>query len=122
MFYVRSDDEEVAAVGADVVGSVLGIIFDDEDERIGRVGTVSNLVDQQSGRVVIVGHLQLGRIYSINRRAEAAEMVVGEANHREGWESIRFDLLLEFTRPLFVAKEVGECVVVPAEAKIGDFE
>ena len=61
-----------------MVGTVLSVILDDEDQ--GRIGRLSSgdALDHQAQRIIIVGHLRLDRIHPVDGLVEIPEMIVGE--------------------------------------------
>src|ERR1017187_1949968 len=119
---VGANDEGKTAVAADVVGAILRIVFNHEDERVVGVGAVGDLVDRQSYRVVVVGNLKLRRVHTETRAAEAAEMVMIVSQESQIGHETGLDLLVEFPRPFRVAEEIGEALVEGTEAEIGAAE
>lgn len=49
-----------AAVGVNVVAAILGIVLDDEDERVIGVDALGDLLNEHADRVVVIGDLRLG--------------------------------------------------------------
>ena len=61
-----------------MVGPVLGVVLNDEDQgRIGRFST-GNAFNDQPERKIVVGHLSLDGVHSVDGLVELTEMVVGE--------------------------------------------
>ena len=54
LFHIGAHDECDAAVGIDVVGAVLRIVFDHEDQRVVLVLAISDLLHQQSNGIVVI--------------------------------------------------------------------
>ena len=53
---VRAQNQTNGATGIDVVGTILCVVFDDEDRRLFPVGAVADAIDQLTDRPVVVGH------------------------------------------------------------------
>ncbi len=122
LLHIRSNDESKTAVAADVVGAILGIVFDDEDESVVGIGAVCDLIHRLSYRVVVVGNLKFGRVHAEAGGAEVAEMVMIVAQENQVGEFVGLNLLVEFALPLFVAEEIGVALIEGPEAGIGEFE
>src|SRR5208282_1497087 len=118
LLYIRSNDESKTAVATDVIGAILGIVFNHEDERVAGVGAVGDLIGRQSYRVVVVGHLKFRRVHTETSGAEVAEVVMIISQQGQSWECIVLSLLVEFPRPFRVAEEVGVALIERPEAGI----
>ena len=119
LLHIRSNDESKTAVAADVVGAILGIVFNHEDERVVGVGAVGDLIDRQSYRVVVVGNLKFRRVHTETGGAEVAEVVMIIAQQSQTGHVVVLNLLVEFPRPFLVAEEIGEALVEGTETEIG---
>src|SRR5207245_11659268 len=73
---------------------------------------------QQAHRVVVVGHLPVGRIDAIDRGRKAAEMIVRQPHQLERWQVAVGRELVEFALPLLETPEIRELVVIAAEKRI----
>ena len=62
-----------------MVGAVLRIVLDDEDQRRVRGLAARDPLDDQAQGIIIVGHLRLDCVHAVDRFVEVAEMVVAEA-------------------------------------------
>jgi len=74
---VGADDVGGAAVGVDVIGTILGVVPDDEDEGVVLVAAMGDFVGDEADGVVIVGDLELRGVDAENRGAEAARVIGG---------------------------------------------
>ena len=79
MLDAGADQIGKAAVGIDMVGTILGIILDDDDQRVLARGRVGDDLGDAADRIVIVGDLAVGGVDPIDRLGKIAEMIVREA-------------------------------------------
>ena len=76
---ILADDENDAAMGIDVVGSVLGVVFEDENGGIVPIGAVGDGVDDSADGEIVVGNgsggagLPLGATGSVVVQEDARE-------------------------------------------------
>ena len=76
----RPNDQRHAAAGIHMVGAVLRVVLDDEDQRRSpRPRRARIPLDNQAEGKIIVRHLRLDRVHAIDRFVEVTEMVVAEA-------------------------------------------
>ena len=105
----------------DVVRAVLRVVLEHEDQRVVRVAAVRDLLDEQADRVVVVRLLRLGRVHAVDRRVEAAHVVVREAAPSRASAALPLgDVAVELALPLLEAPEVGQVGVEAAEVGIGE--
>ena len=60
-FHVRPDDIASGAMAVDVIDSVLGIIFGDEDNATVPIGAIADRLDYPADREVVIRDLGCGR-------------------------------------------------------------
>src|SRR5215469_783025 len=116
---VRTANQSNAAMGVDVVGSVLRIVLDGEDECRFRVRAVRYLVDDEPDRVIVVSYLQFRRVDAEYRLREHPGVVVHQPEQGEIGQLVVLDERIEFTRPLDIAEEIRKLVVKAPEVRIG---
>jgi hypothetical protein len=80
LLHVRSDDEGRPAMGIHVVGAILNVVFDDDEQCVVSVAAVRHRLDHQAQRQVAVSLLRFRRVHAAERAAETAHMVVADAN------------------------------------------
>src|SRR5579864_7660313 len=103
-----------------VVSATLRIVLNHEDKRVIFVAAVGDLLDQQSNRVVVVGHLQLRRVHTQNGFAKVSRVVVHESDQRQIWKSSFSKLDVEFPLPLLAAVKIRKSIVEAAKINIGE--
>src|SRR5208283_4182540 len=92
--HIGANDEGQTAVATDVVGAILGIVFDHEDERVVGVGAVGDDIRRQSYCIVVVGNLNFRRVHAKTGGAEVAEVIVIVAQQSQIGEFDALDLLV----------------------------
>jgi hypothetical protein len=66
-----------------MVGSILHIVFGHEDQRVRRIAAVRHRLHELTEREIAVGLLRFRRVDAAERGAEAAHVVVADANQRQ---------------------------------------
>jgi len=105
-------------VRIDVIGAVLGIIFDDEDQGVVFIGTVRNFLREQTDGIVVVGHLQAWRVNSVQSGAEATEMIMRESHEGKTRQVLIRDKLIGLTLPFLKQKEISVVLIETAEIQV----
>src|SRR5215470_11578738 len=103
---VRAGDEGDRAVGVDVVGAVLRVVFDDEDRRLFPVTlAVRDGFDKASYGQVVFGHVRAGR-----RRpgARALSVIPADTHDLKLWQLAVLLVLTELFEPGVNALVVGD--------------
>ena len=102
-----------------MVGTVLHVVFRDDDQRVGGVAAVRHGLDHPAQRQVAVGLLRFRRVEAAERAAETAHVVVADANQRQAGQIAIGDELIELALPFVVAPQVRIVLVVAAEVDVG---
>ncbi len=89
---VRADHQADGAMGVDMVGAVLGVVFDHEDGHLGPVLAVGDGLDDLAQRQVVAGHAGPRRERS---RPGAGRVVFAQAHHREPGQVVVFLVFAE---------------------------
>ena len=103
-----------------MVGTVLGIILDDDDQRVLAGGRLGDDLGDTANRIVVVGDLPVGRIYAVDRLGEVAEMVVGEAKQGQSRRRPGSNTRQPVALPLLEPPVIGEALVETAEIRVGN--
>ncbi len=122
VLHVRSDDVPGRPVRIDVVCTVLGIIFQNEDQGIGFVGAIGHFFDEFGDRIIVVSLLDLRSVNAVKRRSERAHVVLHEADRRECREVTFLHVTVKFPFPFFLPPEVGEAGVKATKIRISVVE
>ena len=75
--------EEERGGNSTYTAGAMRVVFHNADQRAVFVGTVGYLVDQHPNRVIVIGHLPLGRIHIIQRNVKTPGMIHTETNQLE---------------------------------------
>src|SRR5215831_5640607 len=86
LLHIRTSDVSGTSVRIDVVGTILHVILDDNDQGVGRVAAAGYRVDKLAERQVAVSLLLLGRVHTAKGGAEAAHVVMADPDQRQTWE------------------------------------
>ena len=119
LLYVGADHVGGRAVRVDVVGAVLRVILGHDDQGAVGVGAVRHRRDETADREVIVGLLRIGRVHPGERRAEAAGVIMAQADGFKAWEVFVGDVLHELAVPLVHVPLVRIGHVEAAEVDVG---
>ena len=122
------DDRALPDIGAgherersariDMVGTVLGIVLDDEHQRRAGDAAVGDRLDDHAERVIIVGHFRFDRAHPVDRLLEVAEVIVAEAQQRQGRDLAGRIGGVELAPPFQHAPIIGEFLIEAAEIGI----
>src|SRR5271166_1687974 len=82
---ILADDEGDGAMSVDVVGTVLSIVFENEDRGVIPVRAVRHGVDHAAESQVIVSYVR-GWTGTVGTRASG--MVIGQVEQHEGWQLV----------------------------------
>ena len=115
---VGADHERRAAVRVDVVGAVLGVVLDDEDQGVVGIRALGDRLDQASDGVIVVSDLNLRCVDSVDGGAEVAGVVVHQTHQAEVGQIAAADVAVELALPLLLAVEVRVVVVETAEVDV----
>ena len=100
-----------------MIGTVLRVVFDHEDERRSRCFTVGDGLDDLADGIVVVGHFRLDGVHPVDRGVEITKMVMAQSQQGErGHRSLEL-LIGIFPLPFENAPIVGQTLIEPA--KIG---
>ena len=77
---VLADDQRDGSMSVDMVGAVLGIVFENEDGSVFPVGAVRDSIDQAADGEIVIGHRGL---WSGHAGSSAGGVIVGKAEHHE---------------------------------------
>jgi hypothetical protein len=86
-----------------MIGSILGVVFDNKDQGVILVFAGRDLLDDLPQGVIVVGHLRFNRIDAVNGaaiRTGVAKVVVGQSNQLKIRQRARCRIGVEFARPL----------------------
>ncbi|KLU21033.1 hypothetical protein EOS_37810 [Caballeronia mineralivorans PML1(12)] len=77
----------------DVVRAVLVVVFSDDDQGVRRIGAMGHGLDEPANRQVVVGLLGFRCVDAGQRGAEAARVIMAEANRRQAGQIALLTLL-----------------------------
>src|SRR5262249_3692550 len=103
-----------------VIRSILRVVFDYEDQSIVAIGATRYFVHEQSERIIVVRHLFGKGVHAINRRTEAAEVIVHNSIELQGGQVAMSDKLVKLPLPSLEAPEIGEFLVIATEEPVGN--
>jgi hypothetical protein len=103
----------------DVVGAVLGIVLDHEDEGVLGEGAARHGLDDQTQGVVVVGEFGLDRVHAVNGPLEGTGVIMADAHQHQRRGLAGGDESLEFAVPFLEPPVVGKRLVETAEIRVG---
>src|ERR1035438_1569243 len=112
------DEEGGGAVGIHVVGTVLGVVFEDENGRIGPKARFRDALDQLADGVVVIGG---GGERGDLAGGGAGSVVVGEAHYNQARHIAGLLIFGELVEEDLGPLDVGIAEVEAAVERVGDF-
>src|SRR5262245_24688537 len=101
-----------------MITHVLVVIFENEDQGIVLVLARGDLFHEQSYSIVVVRHLRIRRVHTVNSGGETPKVVMRKADELQRRQvAVRYELI-EFSLPLLKPPIVGILLVVAAEVGI----
>src|SRR5579862_121177 len=104
---IFADHKSDGTVSVDMVGTVLGIIFENEDSRIVPIGAVRNGVDHSPQSQIVIGH-RCGGARPVGTRAPG--VIIWKIEQHKGWK-LKIIAFVRSSRtnvgPEFIQKFIG---------------
>src|SRR5215467_1832255 len=103
-----------------MVRTILAIVFDNEDQRVERVPTVRQCLDQLANGEVVVRLLRFRCVNARKSGIEVAHMIMAHTEKGQAGKVAASNVLVELPLPLVIAPQVRIVLVVTAEVEIGE--
>src|SRR5215510_8695170 len=117
---MRANHVGNTAMGVDVIGTILRVVFHHKNQRVIAVGAVRYLIHQQAKRIIVVRHLLGKSIDPVNSGTKTSKVVVWDAEKLQAGEVAVSHKLVKLTLPFLEAPEIRKLLVITAEERICD--
>ena len=118
--HIRPHDKCQTAVCVHVIGAILRVILDHENESVVLIRAARDLFDHQRQGVVVGGHLRVNGVDAIDRFREISKVIAAQTHKFKRGQIAVAHVIVKFVLPFLEPPVIRNTLVEAAIVRIGE--